>query len=315
MFESLSPAEFYKATFVANGQGNLLPERSFDYEKHAEAFQTTPDVIALAQKFFEQMVLDGLPQKVAEPKELMLDAVKMAQTYFDQMGEMFEKTGSFVTGLTEALAKEAAKFAEAQGVTLDGYELVKVAGLQVMSAEEQMEGVKVASNVHDLLAGLRGAVIAPGATGAAQFDPHGVAQVVLEHAHVDPNVLSSMSPEDKLRQAHVATKGVEGATETQIMDRLRGLGAAAQTAGTAMLSSAPSQANSMAGMDLLHQIATPAAAPGMFSTPLAKGIGIAGLGAAGLGALYMMHRRRRQEAEQQAAQAEQERRFSRREVA
>jgi hypothetical protein len=312
MFESLSPAEFYRATFVANGQANLLPERSFDYEKHAEAFQTTPDVIALAQKFFEQMVLDGLPQKVAEPKELMLDAVKMAQTYFDQMGEMFEKTGSFVTGLTEALAKEAAKFAEAQGVTLDGYELVKVAGLQVMSAEEQMEGVKV-SSVNDIVNALQGSVHAPNVAGAGAMHPGNAARALLQHAAgVDVTNMpdnEAVAHVNRMWGSNPAASPGEQATFTT------GLAANLMTSGQAMQSQQPIVAGQTHAGTLLQQALQPAAAPGMFSTPLAKGIGIAGLGAAGLGALYMMHRRRRQEAEQQAAQAEQERRFSRREVA
>jgi len=313
MFESLSPAEFYKATFVANGQGNLLPERSFDYEKHAEAFQTTPDVIALAQKFFEQMVLDGLPQKVAEPKELMLDAVKMAQTYFDQMGEMFEKTGSFVTGLTEALAKEAAKFAEAQGVTLDGYELVKVAGLQVMSAEEQMEGVKVASTVQELVQALTSARQIPSVAGAGGFHAGEAARVLLDRLGGMQNA-AQLSDTDALAHASRAWS-LPGASPTEQAAGVTGLASRLLTEGQALISNQPGTAPNMHAHDLLKQVLTPAAAPGMFSTPLAKGIGIAGLGAAGLGALYMMHRRRRQEAEQQAAQAEQERRFSRREVA
>lgn len=127
----LTPLEFYRLTLE---QSNVKIAES-SIEKTAAAIGVSPEVALIAQRFYEQLGLDGV--KYATAKDRFDDSVEMAKAFTEHKSAVETQAMSDVDGLLCKVA-EAVKLAVAENAALAGMplsELMGIAALQQESAE------------------------------------------------------------------------------------------------------------------------------------------------------------------------------------
>jgi len=278
MFTPLSLKEFYGQTLK---QGGFTPPED-QIEKFAAANKLDIETTKIASAVFEQLQLDGVPY--ATPQDMFQDALKIAHAYVDHVKEASVQAEK-IAGDLHRVARHAVEGYLAQhGIDLNADEGVKIAGLQAQSFQVLTQKQAELRQL-ELLAELKLPVAKTGAVAPSTFNVHdplpggGVGAWNPEASLANLNTQAGGSPEHLDAVKRLVGRDIQPHETPAYLDALHkemsstgGNIAQAHSAVMGRLNTQPK--------------------PGLMSRP---GV-MLGAGALGLGALYMMKKRREEEA-------------------
>lgn len=207
----LDPREYYLTVLSANGF--TPPEDTLT--KVAAAKGKDFAVVKLAQAYFEQSQLDGMPY--VDEKSRAADSMKMAEAYFAHVKEREDQAVKIATGLTQCLEHAVQAFITSNALALTPLEAVKVAGLQALSLIE----AEVKTAMPAVAAGpAPGGISTPHTTAA--LATHGNIGAVMDHYQV-PAGSSMQHVEDALQRYAQTSHGMPvGTAHNHVLEAMRG---------------------------------------------------------------------------------------------
>ncbi len=216
MNKLLNPREFYEMTLKEHGVQPLTN----DMEKVAEAKGISIEEAKLANAFFEQLQLDGVPYETHVQRRE--DALKIAHSYIEHVKEAEADAVKIADGLLRALEHAAEGFLSHNNIKLDARTAVKIAGLQAESADEYEKRGGVAYGMGHALGSAVGNVKSLGAIP-------GAFAAGVEHG-MPPAPPPAPAPEQSWlgRQLTTANQGVKSVAQAANQG-VRDLGSAAMT--------------------------------------------------------------------------------------
>lgn len=124
----------------------LRPEVE-DLEKVASVAKLPQSTVKLAKLFFEQLQLDRIPYENGQQRAD--DAMKLAQSYVQHIEQARSESVKIANGLLRVLAHAAEGYLAQNNIQLSSLEAVKIAGFQADSLLESQETEKTAGSYED----------------------------------------------------------------------------------------------------------------------------------------------------------------------